>query len=499
MSDPPILIPYCRQSLARLGETRETSLSLAAQEAVIRDWGEANGFVVQDAIRDHDVKGEDPARPGLREIETRAQSGMTIAAYKWDRLARDVPLQETLVRRLQARNVQVISVTEPSTRLTRVIYGAVNEEFRDALSERMQGIRKAQAQRGQYIGSHCPYGYARASTRVTPMPDGQHITRPSGALAPDETAAPIIHEAYQRIANGEPVYRVVADFAARGVPTMRGGSWQVTTLRRILTNPVYAGDVTYRGEVVATGAHQPLVSRDLWDRANTILTRPTIRRKRHEETSWLEGYIEHICGRRMYLMALSNHRDHMKYSAHFGCATAYQAIKCGQDRRHISRRKAESAARECLIADLSSIQTLEIAVSDADAHAGGGEATIARQRLATRRVAAETRYDRARLAWLNGIDPVEQLQDEQTRRDVVLATVDAELAMLPAAPDPAVYREIDGMLTTIAEVINTLDDAQLTPLLVVIGIVVVAPNGVSIRYHPGYRDFIPSPRLAVIR
>ena len=88
--DPRPLIPYLRQSLARVGETRDSSLSLEAQLQIITDWGESNGYAVEPAIRDHDVRGDDPLRPGLSEMADRAQPGVTIAVYRWDRLARDV-------------------------------------------------------------------------------------------------------------------------------------------------------------------------------------------------------------------------------------------------------------------------------------------------------------------------------------------------------------------------------------------------------------------------
>lgn len=495
MTDQPRpLIPYVRQSLARLGETRETSLSLDAQEQIIRDWGEANGFVVQEAIRDHDVRGDDPNRPGLQQIETRAHPGVTIGVYKWDRLARDIPLQETLVRRLQANDVQVVSVTEPSTRLTRVIYGAVNEEFRDALSQRIKGIKRTQASRGTYLGSHAPYGYQRAGTRMIPTPDGNHIERPSGPLVPGPFAA-YVEEAYRRAANGEPLFRIVSDFASRNVPTMRGGPWTITTLRRILTNPVYAGDVAYCGEVVARDAHPALIDRETWERANALIGSRIQRQKRHDETSWLEGYVVHACGRRMYLMALQHHRNRTHYTAHFACQSSYQAVKCGEPRRHISRRKLEAAARACLIADLSAIAELEVALGEAATVAMADETAIDRARLLARRQAAEHRFERARQLWLNGVDPLETFLDEQSARDAVLAEIDAALVELPAPPDPAHYARIAESLSTMADVLDALDSEDLVPLIAELGVIRVAGDGIQIQYHPGYRDFIPAPRV----
>ncbi len=96
--NPKVLIGYARQSRGKPGETRETSLSLESQEDEIRAWGQANGFRVERAIRDHDLVGDDAHRPGIAEMEAPTAPGVTFAVFKWDRLARDLILQETIVR-----------------------------------------------------------------------------------------------------------------------------------------------------------------------------------------------------------------------------------------------------------------------------------------------------------------------------------------------------------------------------------------------------------------
>ena len=47
---------------------------------------------------------------------------------------------------------------------------------------------------------------------------------------------------------------------------MRGGPWTQAAVRRILTNPVHMGYVRHNGEVFL-GAHEPIVSEELWHAA----------------------------------------------------------------------------------------------------------------------------------------------------------------------------------------------------------------------------------------
>lgn len=496
---PPRLIPYTRQSLGRLGETRETSLSLDAQEQVISDWAASNGFVVATAIRDHDLKGDDPDRPGLAELEAAAVAGDTVAVYKFDRLARDVVLQETLVRRLQARNVQVISVTEPSTRLTRVIYGAVNEEFRDALSQRIRDARRLQAMRGHYTGAGCPYGYQRSQIQAVPLPDGGEYLRPTGILIPEPSEAAIVREAFTRVAAGESLFSVAVDFNNRGIPTRRHATWQGTQLRRMIQNRWYYGVVTYKGEEVATGLHEPLIDQDLWEQANRLSERPQRRQKKHPGvTSWLEGYTYHACGKRMYLMSLQYSRNRTRYTEHFACQTAYQTVRCGHARRHISQRKLETAALECLETDLSRIASVTEAFDRAVVIAGGVETAERRQQLNDRRAKVMQRYERVRDAWAAGMESLDWLGDEQGKRDAALADIDAELGRLPVTPDRDEFELVHTNLHQLAAGLAEMSDARLTALMAELGTVIVEPAGVTIRYDGTLTHFIPTPHVAVV-
>lgn len=496
MSDPKPLIPYTRQSLGRVGETRESSLSLDAQVQIITDWGISNGYAVSDPIRDHDVRGDDPTRPGLAEIDQRAQPGVTIAVYRWDRLARDIALQEMLIRKYEQRGVAFVSVTEPSTPFPRQLYGAMNEEFSRVLRERMKGIKRQRAGRGQHNG-HPPYGYQHAGTRMVPLSDGSHIERPSGELVPSDYAH-YVQEAFERIASGERVFTVVSDFALRGIPTMRGGPWTVTTLRRILTNEVYTGAVVHHGEVVATDAHPALIDRATWQRANDLISRRQTRQKRHDETSWLEGLVQHSCGARMYLMRLQHHRDRTHYTSHFACRTSYQAVKCDEPRRHISKKKLETAVMACLTADIAHLIPLQDALSAAERDVGGREGKDTYNRLQQRRAAIVRRYERVRDSWAAGIESLQWLQDAQAQRDTQLAEVDAQIVRLPQPPDPVVFERVHAMLMDASTVLTMASDDALSALLASLGSVVVSGDGVRIAYRPEVARFVVDPHVSVI-
>ena len=59
------------------------------------------------------------------------------------------------------------------------------------------------------------------------------------------------------------------------VPTQRGGTWQVSTVRRIVSNRFYTGQREIDGETVA-GKYEPIISCELFGRA-TAATSSTSR------------------------------------------------------------------------------------------------------------------------------------------------------------------------------------------------------------------------------
>ena len=500
-SDLPVLIPYCRQSQGREHETRETSLSLDSQEDEIRAWGQAAGYHVEPAIRDHDLVGDDPARAGLTEMEARTSPGVTFAVYKWDRLARSLILQETIVRAVERRGGAIVSIREPSNKLTRAIFGAINEDFKDALSDRLKAIRRAQALRGDFIGCLPPYGYRRIGTVTVPTSDGGTRERATGILVPDELEAPLVQEVFRRWVDGESMFGIARSLNERG-QRRRNMAWNVSSTGRMLRNPHYVGKITHHGAVVADGKHEPLIDAATFRAANERLERSTSRRHQTPNalTSWCEGLIRHGCGRRLYLIPIKGKRRRdgsRTLYPNFACRGIYDVEKCPVKPGMMSAAKVESASRACLVADLASIEVTDVAFLRAERAAGGASVAAARRDLADRRATAERRRLRARESWMAGLDDISVWQDEHARYLAAIAEIDAESVRLPAAPSPDRYRAVGAELASLAALIDLADDAALGRALDQLGIVIIDGHGVSIRYHPVIADFISVP--AVVR
>jgi len=77
----------------------------------------------------------------------------------------------------------------------------------------------------------------------------------TGALigqVPNPEIAKLIGEAADRFINGEHPSAIATDWNSGGISAPRGGTWDSTQIKRLLTNPAYAGWRVLRGEVFET-------------------------------------------------------------------------------------------------------------------------------------------------------------------------------------------------------------------------------------------------------
>ena len=138
--------------------------------------------------------------------------------------------------------------------------------------------RERSVRDGNYIGSRAPFGYERVVVDK----------RPTLAVVPAE--AEVVRMIFELYAGPELLGpHLIADrLNALGLRSKRMDHWTAQAVRNVVTNPIYIGLVhwnrrktvkVYRdGEIVNTqpvaddyiqaeGRHEPIISRELWDRA----------------------------------------------------------------------------------------------------------------------------------------------------------------------------------------------------------------------------------------
>jgi hypothetical protein len=121
-----------------------------------------------------------------------------------------------------------------------------------------------------------PFGYRRNADA-----DGVKVDsgRDAKALVPDPHVAPLLAGIFERRADGHPWAAIARWLDEHGVapktPKRRDGrgtgAWTVSTLKNMIANEVYLG-VVQLGARRLEGAHEPLVTRALWNAAQSSIT-----------------------------------------------------------------------------------------------------------------------------------------------------------------------------------------------------------------------------------
>jgi site-specific DNA recombinase len=213
---------------------------------------------------DEDESGGTHERPGLEAATGRALAGESggIVAMNISRFSRFTEGGLRDLRRLEEAGArlaftdQEIDTSTPGGRMVYTILLAVHEAALEQIKAGWRVAKQRAISGGRQIGP-TPLGYRR--TRIK---NG----RPQGSLVPDPATAPAVREAF-RLA-GTKGLQAAADHLATAVPektfTARKrtvaerygvavgdrvtvkATWNTTTVRRLVTSPVYRGEAYYR-------------------------------------------------------------------------------------------------------------------------------------------------------------------------------------------------------------------------------------------------------------
>jgi DNA invertase Pin-like site-specific DNA recombinase len=154
--------------------------------------------------------------------------------YKYDRLGR-AAATHAIVEDLEDLGVEVISVSEGTNALARGVNLVVAQDFSRQLGQRTRdGLMKRHQQRS-WTGGTPPYGFAIASAA-----EGR---RQIVIDAEESETVRWLFATY--LAESVGVKELAKRLAARGAKTRRGARWSFTTVRAMLTNRMFMGEVRY--------------------------------------------------------------------------------------------------------------------------------------------------------------------------------------------------------------------------------------------------------------
>lgn len=182
------------------------------------------------------------------DLESGSFAGDILLLWESSRITRRVDEMEKLLKLCERGRITIYVAThhrmyDPGNHRDRrtLLEDAVDADYESGkTSSRGRRAAAASAARGEVWG-RVPYGYKREYDATTGRLLGQ---------LPDEREAPVVREICRRVKAGDALYAIATDLCRRGIPAPTGGArWDPTQVRRIATNPTYAGWRTHRIEV----------------------------------------------------------------------------------------------------------------------------------------------------------------------------------------------------------------------------------------------------------
>ena len=242
-----------------------------------------------------------------------------MVVYKIDRLSRSLMDFAKLVEVFDRRDVTFVSVTQAFNtttsmgRLTLNILLSFAQFEREVTGERIRDKIAASKKKGLWMGGHVPFGY-----------DAHERT-----LTINEPEAAIVRSLFDLYLECGIVPALETEAARRGFVTRRrnpgsgksmgGRPFSRGHLYKILTNPLYIGDIEHKGTRYP-GQHPPIVDTATWDAVQAQLRANTQgghrSRRNVKEPSLLAGLLFDDIGRRLIAThAVKSGRRYRYYSS----------------------------------------------------------------------------------------------------------------------------------------------------------------------------------------
>lgn len=349
---------YLRKSRADLDtESRDEGDVLARHERHLLGVAHKMGIhIPESAIYREVVSGETiEDRPVVQELIQDVEDGKWTGVFvmEVERLARgDTSDQGLIASTFKYSSTKIITpnkIYDPNDEFDEEYFEfglfMSRREYK-TINRRQQRGRKDAVREGKFPGNKAPYGYIR-----------KKLEKEKGyTLEPHPEQAPIVQMIFDMYVNQDIGSGMIANYLTKtGVPTALDNVWEVQTVTGIIKNPIYYGLVTWgrRAQVkarqkgvtvksrprtprdrwvVGEGRHEPLVTKEMWDRAQEKLV------GNHNHTgprgvisSTLAGIVKcEICGKAMVRRPYTSNQPPSLICTTRGCkniSSAYELVE----------------------------------------------------------------------------------------------------------------------------------------------------------------------------
>ena len=280
-----------------------TSESIINQKEFLTKYvAQQPNWLLIDIYIDDGFTGTNFNRPSFIRLKGDIEQGKIDMVITKDlsRLGRDyIDTGYYLEKYFPAKNVRYIAVNDGIDTFSKnsnndigPFMSVVNDMYAKDISKKVRTVKRTKAEKGEFIGAFAPYGYKKHPNDIT-------------KLVIDDEAAEIVKYIFNEYVNGKGLAYIAHRLNERKIPCPSvykqqscnyycktiSGLWGHNTIKKILTNKVYTGDlIQHQGEMVSykvkkyrllpksehlvkEKAHEPIIDNQTYELVQDILKR----------------------------------------------------------------------------------------------------------------------------------------------------------------------------------------------------------------------------------
>lgn len=305
----------------------ELSESIKNQLSMLLKHAKANRWIVVAIFCDEDYSGVDNDRPEYNKCLRFCEVGKTdiVLCKTQSRFTRDMEHVEKYIHGLFMEwgirfigKVDNADTVIKGNKKSRQINGLINEWYLEDLSDNIRGVFNDKHVNGQFTGPFAPYGYLKD-------PDDKNH------LVVDPVASVVVKKIFELFAyEGYGIYKIITYLKEQNIPCpyeykisqglnakynkeSKDHVWSRTTIRRILSDVVYIGNLaqsrtttpSYKNKkviylpkeqwIVCENTHEPIIDMQTWNKVQEVIARRGRACKGHGIKNKYSGMIECDC------------------------------------------------------------------------------------------------------------------------------------------------------------------------------------------------------------
>lgn len=291
---------YCRKSTE--SEERQV-LSLEAQLAELQEFAAKEKLEIVASFEEAKTAKE-PGRTVFAEMIRRIENGEANGILAWhpDRLARNSIDGGQVVYLLDTGKLLDLKFpifwfdNTPQGKFMLSISFGQSKYYVDNLSENIKRGNRQKLRKGLWP-AFAPLGYLN--------------NRKTRGIDPDPAKAEMVRKTYELYAMGEYTLKELATILeAEGLRSYRDNVLSVSSVQRLLQNPIYYGAIHFNGEAYQ-GVHEPIISKTTFDRVQQVMSNRGKKKRKRQHDYAFTGFMQ--CGNCDCAVTAEKQKGHVYY------------------------------------------------------------------------------------------------------------------------------------------------------------------------------------------